>query len=124
DKLKFSHDMAFVMEAVKPEAGKLADLPPQNGAGPLVGLNISGLLLMGGYTRDNMFGLKVDYARLVRAIIEYFIREHGARVVLVPHVFGNDGECDNPACARVFEELQAQYGDQLCCLRGDYNQHE
>ena len=36
---------------------------------PLVGLNISGLLMIGGYSGSNMFGLGVDYATLVESLI-------------------------------------------------------
>jgi colanic acid/amylovoran biosynthesis protein len=60
----------------------------------LIGINVSGLLLMGGYTHNNMFGLKTDYACLMREIIGYFVREHQANVLLVPHVFGDDPESD------------------------------
>ena len=36
------------------------------------GLNISGLLFNGGYTKKNMFALAVDYPELVRSIIGHF----------------------------------------------------
>ncbi len=36
-------------------------LPSAANSSALVGLNISGLLLAGGYTHDNMFGLRADY---------------------------------------------------------------
>ncbi len=124
DKLRFSHDMAFVLEPVRPDDDKLADLPQRDGYTPLVGINISGLLLMGGYNHDNMFGLKTDYASLLHEVIDHFVRKHKANVILVPHVFGNDAESDTLACARVFQELRPEFGKQLHLLRGDFNQHE
>ena len=123
-KLRFSHDMAFVLEAVKPPAAKLGDLPFEKGGAPLVGINVSGLLLMGGYTRNNMFGLKTDYTRLMRETVDYFIREHGANVLLVPHVFGDDPESDVRACAGLFKEIQAGCEGRLFLLSGDFDQHE
>jgi polysaccharide pyruvyl transferase WcaK-like protein len=49
------------------------DRPAPHEGGPVrVGLNVSGLLLNGGYTRDNMFGLKADYPALVREMLGFF----------------------------------------------------
>ena len=52
-----------------------------------VGLNVSGLLMSGGYTRKNEFGLTMDYPGLVRDILRHF-RAHpdGCEIHLVPHV--------------------------------------
>ncbi len=54
-----------------------------------IGLNVSGLLWHGGYTRDNQFGLKVDYQSLVRQIIDYFLQQKNVKLHLVSHVVGN-----------------------------------
>jgi len=61
---------------------------PRTPGGPVrVGLNISGLLVNGGYTRTNMFGLKMDYGGLMRRVIEGFVQHpDGCEVHLVPHV--------------------------------------
>lgn len=66
-------------------------LPTARAAGPVrVGINISGLLMSGGYTRNNMFGLQMDYSQLVRDIITRF-HAHSDRceVHLVPHVISS-----------------------------------
>lgn len=67
---------------------------PRTGAGseggPLrVGLNVSGLLMHGGYTGKNEFGISLDYPGLIRDLIRFFQGE-GAEVHLVPHVFPAD----------------------------------
>lgn len=65
---------------------------PARTEGPVrVGINISGLLMSGGYTRNNMFGLQMDYRQLVRDIITRF-RAHpdGCEIHLVPHVIAYD----------------------------------
>ncbi|MFN0113330.1 MAG: polysaccharide pyruvyl transferase family protein [Paracoccaceae bacterium] len=54
---------------------------------PRVGINVSGLLVNGGYDRRNMFGLTVDYPALIDRLVAAF-RAHpeGCEVHLVPHV--------------------------------------
>lgn len=51
-----------------------------------VGLNISGLLWNGGYTRNNQFGLKADYQHVIRNIISFFLSNKGVRLHLISHV--------------------------------------
>jgi len=62
-----------------------AERPP---SGPVkIGVNISGLLMSGGYTRNNMFGLKIDYSHLMRDVLRHFVNHpDGCEVHLVPHV--------------------------------------
>ena len=64
--------------------------PPARPAdGPIrVGLNVSGLLMNGGYTGDNMFGLRLDYPALVRAILARFQARGDCEIHLVGHVIG------------------------------------
>ena len=60
---------------------------PRKGGPVRVGINVSGLLMNGGYTRDNMFGLKMDYGELMRGIIGRFaVHPDGCEIHLVPHV--------------------------------------
>ena len=79
-KLDFSFDMAFVLEAVPPRIEQAKWLINGTQSCPLVGLNVSGLLYNGGYSRRNMFGLRVDYREMVRQIINTFIEEKGAHI--------------------------------------------
>lgn len=60
-----------------------------------VGLNVSALLWHGGYTRDNQFGLKVDYPSLIRSIIDYFLHQSNVKVHLIPHVVGSERHVEN-----------------------------
>ena len=66
--------------------------PAARVAGPVrVGINISGLLMSGGYTRNNMFGLQMDYRQLVRDIITRFqAHPDGCEIHLVAHVIAYD----------------------------------
>lgn len=61
--------------------------------GPLrVGINVSGLLMGGGYTGKNEFGLSSDYPELMRDLIRHF-QDHpdGCEVHLVAHVLPETG---------------------------------
>jgi polysaccharide pyruvyl transferase WcaK-like protein len=89
-----------------------------------VGLNISGLLCIGGYNHRNMFALKVDYTELIRSLIAFLIDEKKTTVVLVPHVFGAVEESDATAANRFFNELTGRFGADLFLVRGDFDQNE
>jgi len=52
-----------------------------------VGINVNGLLYSGGYTRDNMFGLELDYPSLIRRITTWVLNELHRPVVFVPHTY-------------------------------------
>jgi polysaccharide pyruvyl transferase WcaK-like protein len=91
-----------------------------------VGLNISGLLSMGGYSRANMFGLRIDYLDLMRAVIERFLEEHQVYLILVPHVYGEgqNSESDALACEKLFAEFQPKYPQRITRVVGKYNQNQ
>lgn len=60
-----------------------------------VGLNISALLWHGGYTRDNQFGLKCDYQKLIKDIIKYFLDLNNVKLHLIPHVVSGERSVEN-----------------------------
>jgi len=128
DKLRFCHDVGFVVSPVIPQTMDLDGLPEANeGKNDLVGLNVSGLLFMGGYTKQNMFGLKSDYKELVYELIDLLIKEKKLTVLIVPHVFGYGGrnsESDSIVCDNIYAELKPKYQDRLFLVRGSYNQSE
>lgn len=88
--------------------------PPPAGAagGPVrVGLNVSGLLMSGGYTGDNMFGLSLDYPAMIRRLITRFLdHAEDCEVHLLPHVALAEGagvEDDRIAALALQEEFPA-----------------
>ena len=124
-KFEFCYDVGFALQPAAPARIDLAGIASlDEHAGPLVGLNISGLLFMGGYTRDNMFGLRADYRQFTKDLIQLLAEKKGATIVLVPHVFGQDRESDTAACEQIYEELKDKCAGRLGVLRGQYNQHE
>lgn len=126
DKVRFGYDLGFLLEPSKPAELKLDGWPGDAAEGVAVGFNVSGLLYIGGYTRQNMFGLKHDYKALVTEIIDFIIMKKGASVILIPHVFGGrkNAESDSNACEALYRELCGKYREKLFLLRGEYDPHE
>lgn len=128
NKIKFCFDVGFIVDPVKPMVMNLDDLLDGENrcCYPLIGLNVSGLLFMGGYTKNNMFGLIVDYRNLIYNIIEHFITAKGAKILLVPHVFGTkeNSESDSEVCESIYAELKQRHRKSLFMARGRYDQSE
>ncbi|MFN3938080.1 MAG: polysaccharide pyruvyl transferase family protein [Gemmobacter sp.] len=82
--------------------------PPRPPGGPVqVGINVSGLLMNGGYTRNNMFGLVLDYPALMRGIAADFAAQGpGIALHFVPHVIRERGglEDDLTVCRQLAAE--------------------
>lgn len=60
--------------------------PTERRTRPSFGLNVSGLLMQGGYSGENQFALKADYPSLVRRIIRHLLDRGDYDLHLVPHV--------------------------------------
>jgi len=91
-RIRFCYDVGFALDPVKPDNIDLGDLFEKRADNSsVVGLNISGLLFAGGYTQDNMFGLKIDYRELIYTLIDRLMQKKNVMVMLVPHVFGSPG---------------------------------
>lgn len=78
-------------------------------ARPKVGINVSGLLMGGGYTGKNEFGLKADYPGLIRDLITGFqTHTDGCEVHLLGHVVPAQRggvEDDYQACLNLQKEF-------------------
>lgn len=122
----FAYDMGFALEPHPPDAATCERLAGWRQRGPLLGLNVSGLLYRGGYTGRNMFGLKADYATLIHALAGELMDRYGVQILLIPHVLGGGakGEGDDAACVLVQEHLGARYADRLHRLDGPFDHHE
>jgi polysaccharide pyruvyl transferase WcaK-like protein len=85
---KAARDMGLTRDLI--EASDVAlrlpfDAPTKTTGPKKVGINVSGLLMGGGYTGKNEFGLQMDYPGLIRDLISHF-QNLGTQVHLVPHV--------------------------------------
>jgi polysaccharide pyruvyl transferase WcaK-like protein len=88
----------------------------------VVGVNISGLLYMGGYTRRNMFRLRDDYQALIDRLLRAILTETNAAVLLVPHVFGLEEE--EIACAKALQTHHAHWPGRVFALAEPLTEHE
>ena len=125
-RVRFCNDVGFVVEPHCPQelnAGAL-DLEDSARVRPIVGINISGLLAIGGYSRRNMFALKVDYINLMEACVRMFIDDHNVDVLLVPHVFGTSDESDVNAIDKLYWRLAELYAGRVFRVAGHYDQNE
>ncbi len=123
-KVRFCYDLGFILDPVRPNTMVFQFDDDGERERLVVGLNISGLLYMGGYSRDNMFGLKIDYKEVIRDLIEFLIEQSRAIVILVPHVFGSEGESDYTVCLKMYSVLKERYGKSVLLAGGQYNQSE
>jgi colanic acid/amylovoran biosynthesis protein len=124
--INFCPDVAFALEAIPPAQTKIKPSLDDAASAPeaLIGLNVSGLLHMGGYTRDNMFGLRFDYREFIARLLERLINETDAHMLLVPHTFGASAENDQAACREVWLKASERHGERIHLLEGEYDQNE
>lgn len=122
-----SPDVAFSLMANEP-AGFSLD-PPHDSAvsKPAVGINVNGLMYRGGYTRDNMFNLSMDYPEFLRNLLSSLAKEWDHDVWLIPHTYGNgpgDVESDPEASLELRNSLPAEVREKVRIVTGEYDCHE
>ncbi|MBT9521958.1 MAG: polysaccharide pyruvyl transferase family protein [Dechloromonas sp.] len=72
-----------------------------------VGVNVSGLLFNGGYSKNNMFGLQFDYRQFAEHLLEKLTADDRYQVYLVPHVVCESYPVDDDfkACQCLHEQF-------------------
>ncbi|MFC1794320.1 polysaccharide pyruvyl transferase family protein [Planctomycetota bacterium] len=123
-KLRFMPDVAFVLDSQEPETIDVGSLENVRKEGSVVvGLNISGLLFNGGYTQENMFGLKTNYRELINSIVDFLMKNEKLYILLVPHVVTpcTAVEDDPDACRQMYEKLSEKYPGRIFLTQGEYN---
>jgi colanic acid/amylovoran biosynthesis protein len=131
-----SPDVAFSLEAIVPERIEL-DPPMQQSEFQLsafsfqhlprpIGLNVNGLMYNGGYTRSNMFGLKLDYAAFLPELVTALLKAHCGELWLVPHTFAPDGsvESDPEASRKLRDALPQELRSRVRIVARAYDQYE
>jgi polysaccharide pyruvyl transferase WcaK-like protein len=80
----------------------------------------------GGYTRDNMFGLKLDYTQFLVELTGALLENVSHRLLLVPHTFSqlHRVESDPAVCAELKDLLPPAFLPRVHLVRGEYDQHE
>jgi colanic acid/amylovoran biosynthesis protein len=127
ERIRFSYDVGFALEPRPPrDLTQIAALLQREPGVPLIGVNLSGLLYIGGYSQKNMFGLRIDYPHFVKEQIRFLIEECNAVVLLVPHVYGEapGSESDVLASRELYQKLSGRYGAALRLSAGRYSESE
>jgi colanic acid/amylovoran biosynthesis protein len=114
------------LESILPKDPKIRSALPSNRRECLIGINVNGLMYNGGYTRSNMFGLKLDYPAFLDALVAKLLANPENRVLLVPHTFAAAGrvESDPDGCAAVLRGVPAEFKSRIHIVEAEYDQNE
>ena len=125
--VRFAPDVGFVLDPQRPrrmDVGSLLNVRTDKSV--VIGINVSGLLYYGGYTRDNIFGLKENYKHIISGIIDFLMAKENFLLLLIPHVFApiESMESDVGACLDMYEKFSAKYPARVFMARGRYDQRQ
>ncbi|MBN2020391.1 MAG: polysaccharide pyruvyl transferase family protein [Sedimentisphaerales bacterium] len=127
ERVRLMPDVAFVLDPKKPGTIEV-DFQKERRQRNLfvVGLNISGLLFNGGYSKGNMFGLAIDYRRLIDRVIDDVLKRDNTVVVLIPHVYGKKGSVENDyeVCRQVYAGISEKYAGRIFLNGRQYDHKE
>jgi polysaccharide pyruvyl transferase WcaK-like protein len=126
--VRFCPDLAFILESALPARPDIQPPLDRSNGVPLIGLNISTLLYIGGFTRKNMFGLKVDYKKFVRALLTTLMGRTKADVLLIPHEYFQfiiDGQkyTEIQLCEEIRYSIDKCYHDRIHLVMREYDQN-
>jgi colanic acid/amylovoran biosynthesis protein len=125
--LKLCPDVAFLLCPKKPANARFEPPLPEDPRAPLIGFNVSGLLYHGGFNQRNMFGLRDDYPRVAKAVLEYLLTLPGVHVLLISHMYPFQQwnlESDTHASAALVKDLAGDQRHRVHLLSGECDQHE
>jgi len=124
--IELSPDVAFSLTPIRPESTQT--VPPNAGMpdASCVGINVNGLMYHGGYTRDNMFDLKMDYASFLELLVNRLLGEQKGDIWLVPHTYAVHGnvESDNECCLFLREKFDESQRQRIKVLSSELDQYE
>lgn len=122
-RVRVSPDLGLSMSGAPPDGSTVSQLADLRRSGVLVGLNVSSLLAMGGYSRNNMFGLLEDYRSLVDSVLDTILRDTDWTVLLVPHIYG--GKDSEESEIQIHRELcgkyRSGYPDRIVFLEDEFS---
>jgi polysaccharide pyruvyl transferase WcaK-like protein len=124
--IELSPDVAFSLAAVQPVS---IETVPEGVGMPdntCVGINVNGLMYHGGYTRDNMFSLKMDYASFLEQLVKRVLEEQEGDIWLIPHTYAPKGdvESDNEASLFLREKIDESQRHRVKALTSELDQYE
>ncbi|MCK9417955.1 MAG: polysaccharide pyruvyl transferase family protein [Nitrospirae bacterium] len=124
--LAFCPDIAFTLDSTEMDMSRVEPPIIRGKDAPLVGLNVNGLMYNGGYSKQNMFGLKCDYKLFLADLVKRFMEETKAHILLIPHTFGPAGNInsDPDASRDLMEHFNRIYQGRIHISTGEYGQSE
>jgi polysaccharide pyruvyl transferase WcaK-like protein len=118
-------DVAFALQAERPRQFAASGLASREPGGVIVGLNVNGMIYSRSHTRNNMFGLKMNYESLLPELIRALLQVQGIELLLVPHTYGWQGiDSDSDASMKVRDALPIELQRRIRLVTADYDQHE
>ena len=119
-------DVGLAMEPAKVSGEVQARIGALRKNGTVVGLNVSKLLFMGGYTGRNMFDLCEDFPQMIRKLVHFLVTDLQACVLLVPHVFGESEsqESEVTLCRQLMAEFDSKYSGRVGFIDGRFDHRE
>lgn len=125
-KVALTPDVAFSLKPFRPATVTLS--PPLAGPPPsgVIGINVNGLMYNGGYTRKNMFDLKLDYRDFVSKLVKALLQMNPGEIWLIPHTWAPPGgvESDNAACFEVQGMIPENLRSRVRVLNREYDANE
>lgn len=119
-------DVAFSLQPRAPRELVVSPPLPLGVSDQLIGLNVNGLMYRGGYTQNNMFGLKLDYQSFLIDLANRLLQNPAFHLVLIPHTFApaDNVESDPEGCRLLKEKLPAGVQNRVHLVTGEYDQSE
>lgn len=118
-------DVAFGLPTTAPAEDYLGAAGPWLAGrnAPLVGLNVSGLLMNRPESAAKQFGFTANYTEVVISLARRLLKETGAHILLIPHVVSPPGhyESDIEAGDRVAEAVADVADGRVLCLPALHN---
>jgi polysaccharide pyruvyl transferase WcaK-like protein len=124
NKLHFNFDVGFLLEPIRPKNFKQYKIADYEKSKIIIGLNISGLLYVGGYTQNDQFQMGINYPLFIEDLIDWLIVKKNTIVFLIPHVFGNQLESDSKACSEMYDKLKYKYENKLVYIDEEFDSQE
>ena len=122
--VRFAFDLGFALKPQTPAPARVEFVERLKASGPLIGLNVSGLLYAGGYTGRNMFNLKSNYPDLLQKLVAQLLSQEAGSIVLIPHILGVGLDTDPHVCRKVQERLTAELRPRVQILDGHWSAAE
>ena len=122
----FCPDVAFTLDKIEPKVVNIEPVLNRRENMEVIGLNVNALMYHGGYTRNNMFGLQLDYKSFINELIPLLLKDENRHILLIPHNFGPRGDVnsDPDACQEILDEFQDTFRGRIHLVATEYNQYE